>query len=370
MASETIKVFLSSRVNSQFEKEITGYSLKELRQKIKSSLEGESILGTKLIEVIINEDSFNGDFTKDWYQHCLKELQDSHVIIMLYSGEAGWSEEGTNDNGICHEEFILAFSKFSELTYGFDLSDYFDLKPSQEEAEKNQRFADAISDNGMFLESISATTSTSLESKIIKQIHKKLLDTITKSITVLKHQSFSSNIYESTLDWSKLSYSQRAKEMEVMLSECCQNESSFKTVIKQYHAIPDNMSVADARNRINRPFLEEYTLLDDYPKLKKGIIHFIAVYGSATEIQAKNLVGYPDLTVIKTPFGFYLWDKIRHIQLFFLSKCINREKIRSKILEVRNWIKASRELDNILRRAEGRYQINQTIKKVQKYADD
>ena len=367
MPANNIRVFLSSRVNSEFNQTITDYSLMDLRKKIKSTLEEELILGEKLIEVIINEDSFEGDYTKDWYQNCLTEIEKSHIIIILYSGEAGWSEEGTNDNGICHEEFILAYSKFSRLYFVFDLSHYFDLNPSDQEREKNKRFANDLHDNGALQESIIAKTKESLESTILGQIHKKILTTLSRSIETLKLLSLSSNTYDSTLAWSKHSYSQRVKNMEKILSESCEQEEFFKGIMKQYHAIPDNMSVGDARNLINRPFLEEYDLIDN--KHSKGMIHFITVYGNATQIQAKNLVGYPDLTVIKGPFGFYLWDKIRHIQIFFLSKCINPETIRSRIMEVRNWIKASKELNNIHDRAEGRYKINQTIKEMQKYAD-
>jgi len=222
----------------------------------------------------------------------------------------------------------------------------------------------------VFLESINADSAEELEDKIITQIKKKLLLSIATSIDLLKSHSRSSNTFESTLDWSKLSYNQRIKEMEDQLEASHKDEEGFNDIIMLYHAIPDHMSVADARNRINRPFLEEYNLLEEYEGLDKGMIHMIAVYGSATEIQAKNLVGYPDLTVIKGPFGFYLWDKIRHIQIFFLSKCINPETIRSRINEVRNWIKASKELNNIRQRAEGRYKINLTIKEMQKYAQD
>ena len=323
-----------------------------------------------MIQVVINEDSFNGNFSRDWYQQCLLELRQSHICVILYSEDSGWFQPGTDDNGICHEEFIMAFSQMSQTTFGFNLSNLVEpIKATKEKKERNTRFEKEIKSNGVFLESINADSAEELEVKIITQIKKKLLHSIATSIELLKSHSRSSNTFESTLDWSKLSYNQRISEMEKQLIDSHQKDELFKDVIISYHAIPDHMSVADARNRINRPFLEEYELLDNYKGFNKGIIHMIAVYGSATEIQAKNLVGYPDLTVIKGPFGFYLWDKIRHIQIFFLSRCINPETIRSRIMEVRNWIKASKELNNIHNRAEGRYKINLTIKEMQKYAD-
>jgi len=371
MNAKPIRVFISSRVYSKlYNKFGEDYTLSNLRVKIKETLEAEELLGEKIIQVVINEDSFNGNFSKDWYQQCLLELRQSHACVILYSEDSGWFQPGTDDNGICHEEFIIAFSQMSQTTFGFNLSNLVEpIKATKEKKERNTRFEKEIKSNGVFLESINADSAEELEVKIITQIKKKLLHSIATSIDLLKSHSRSSNTFESTLDWSKLSYNQRINEMEKQLMDSHQKDELFKDVIISYHAIPDHMSVADARNRINRPFLEEYDLLDKYKGYDKGIIHMIAVYGSATEIQAKNLVGYPDLTVIKGPFGFYLWDKIRHIQIFFLSRCINPETIRSRIMEVRNWIKASKELNNIHDRAEGRYKINQTIKEMQKYAD-
>ena len=92
-----------------------------------------------------------------------------------------------------------------------------------------------------------------------------------------------------------------------------------------------------------------------------GVIHFIAVYGRVTSSQAKGLVGYPDLAVIKTPFGFYLWEKNLHIQIFFLQSCVNSSVIRLRIGEIAIWLNSSREKVNIQKRAEKRYSILKAI---------
>ena len=56
-----IKVFLSSRVNSDFSGLDQSYSMKDLRAFISDSLESASFLGEKIIEVVKNEDNFNAD---------------------------------------------------------------------------------------------------------------------------------------------------------------------------------------------------------------------------------------------------------------------------------------------------------------------
>ena len=107
------------------------------------------------------------------------------------------------------------------------------------------------------------------------------------------------------------------------------------------------MAVAEARNLIGRPFLNEHTYIRG-TDLKSGVIHFVAVYGNITETQAKNLVGYPDLTVIRAPFGLYLWEKNTHIQMFFLKACINPQTVKTRLSQVTLWLSGSRELARII----------------------
>jgi len=76
---DKIKIFLSSRVNAPLENGITDYSLKELRQHIKKELEKEKILDKKCFEVVINEDSFKGTFSQDWFEQCLREMRESRI---------------------------------------------------------------------------------------------------------------------------------------------------------------------------------------------------------------------------------------------------------------------------------------------------
>ena len=96
------------------------------------------------------------------------------------------------------------------------------------------------------------------------------------------------------------------------------------------------------------------------------MIHFLAVYGNATEIQVKNLVGYPDLTVIKATFGFYLWEKNMHIQMFFLPACNNPQKIERRLSQLINWLRESLEQSKIVMRAKARYSILHAINEAEK----
>ena len=100
-----INVFLSSKVKPVFKGlNETDYDLGRLRQFIKSKLEAETFFDEKIIKVIINEETFEQDFTKDAFDACLSKVEKSDVIVVLYNGDAGWApDKDKNANGICHE---------------------------------------------------------------------------------------------------------------------------------------------------------------------------------------------------------------------------------------------------------------------------
>jgi len=363
---EKLKIFLSSRVNSPFVKLDKEFRLTDLRSYLRDELEKENFLGEQMLDVIINETDFDESFDQNAFDGCMDEMRKCHIIIILYNEEAGWSEKGTETNGICHEEFLVAVNEFSEMTFGINLSQYFDIKEKGEKKKKNDAFIKDFNDTYRHVESIQAKDANELKAKALKQIKRYILAAIQKSVKTQKLIVSGASTFGPTLDWSKNNYSQRILHMYKVLEECFDDLMNFESVIKKYHVIPDNMSVADARNRIQRPFLLEHLELSKNPKLKKGVVHFVGVYGNSTEIQVKNLVGYPDLIVIPGSFGFYLWDKTSHIQMFFINKCINPQTIRTRLSQVINWLNASREQKNIIDRAKARYAIIKEIDKWQK----
>ena len=364
---EKIKVFISSRSNSDFYGLDRPYKLKDLREYLRDAIEAEKFLGELVFEVIINEKSFKGAMDQDAYNNCLDELRSSNIVIFLYNGEAGWPPTD-GSNGICYDEFVIAMESFSFMSYPFNISSMFKLKTTKKEEERNKLFQKEFQRVFTHMETVQETSVDVLNTTLLKQIKMKLLDAFNKSFQTQKLQVAAAGNFKSTLDWSKLNYSQREEEILKEMRTDFVASGLLKDTIINYKAIPDHMSVADARNRIGRPFLEEHLQLDKSPSKKKGLIHFIGVYGNATEIQVKNMVGYPDLTVIKTPFGFYLWDKTTHIQMFFFSKCINYQTIGLRQSQVKIWLDTSGELENVSQRAEARFEIIEKIKDMQKYS--
>jgi hypothetical protein len=360
---DKIKIFLSSRVKSTsnaggLDKPFT---LAEMRTHLRNELEKETLLGEGLWDVVINETDFDSPIALNAFDNCMAKTRESNVIIILYNGEAGWGSVDES-NGICHEEFLIAVSEFSQMAFALDLRRYFVLPDNDPNAERNRNFALDINDAFGHIESPADNIRTveDLFNFVLHQVKRYLLKAVELSFATQKRIVSASSVFGETLDWSKLSYPEREDELKAILTKAFSSLPDFENVIKAFHAIPDHMSVADARNRIGRPFVYEHKLLDGQPE-QSGVIHFIGVYGNATEIQAKSLVGYPDITVIKTPFGSYLWEKNVHIQIFFVRNCINPQTVRTRLSETINWLNGSREKSKILKRAAARYSILKVI---------
>jgi len=78
---------------------------------------------------------------------------------------------------------------------------------------------------------------------------------------------------------------------------------------------------AEAREGVNQLFLRDYEHATELGRDRLGPMHMITCHRPATEGQAVRQLGFPNATVVSTPFGVYVADKIQKIQLAFLSNC-------------------------------------------------
>lgn len=349
---EKIKIYISSRANTKSAKLDKTITLSDLRLFLRETLEKESFLDEELLEIIIHENNFAPDTSQDPHQLSLSKLDECNIVFILYNGDSGWNPSFSG-NGICHDEFLKAVDEYSTMTHIIDVSHNFPFKKAK---EKDEAFQQSV--RSFTMEQLKASTVDDLHEKILTQIKSQVINDLKKSLIIQKQVVKQSSIFGETLEYSKMTYSQREYNLRNVSKK--KLDTILPNVHKMYHVIPDNMSVSDARNRIGRPFINEADEIND--SYDAGIVHFITVYGNCTEIQIKNLVGFPDLTVIKTPFGFYLWDTTNHIQMFFLAKCKNGNAIGTNINYVLQWLHSSKENENITKRAQARYSILMAIK--------
>jgi hypothetical protein len=95
---DKIKLFLSSRVNSNFQRLDTPYTLEALRSYLRKALESATYLDEQLLEIKMNEESFDGTLKKDAFDTCLAVMRSSNIIVILYNGEAGWALAGSDSS--------------------------------------------------------------------------------------------------------------------------------------------------------------------------------------------------------------------------------------------------------------------------------
>lgn len=369
------KIFISSKNNDKLNINDVEYeSLTEIRKKIKKAIEEEYFLSEKFFEIKINEE-FSSDASVDSYNKCLEEVTKSDLTISLYNGSSGWAPKNHNI-GICHAELVQAMEISSKKSIIIDISGYFkDLKRDKNQENRDDLFKDYVQQYGFFTNPIKLSpqdqNGDGFNKVIIASFKKTILEHFKTRIEL-------SNVYfniggsgTSSLNWKKLKYSSRSEIIITILKESIKSSLDFKQFIYLCHSIPDNMSIEDAKSYTGRPFLKDQDLILKHVSEtndENGPIHFIGVYGNASEIQVKNLIGFPDISAIKSDFGIYVWEQNTHVQLIFLNECINPEAVKTKFLLFNNWCKSNGEYNNIIKRAKARFHILNSINEAKSIA--
>lgn len=368
-----LKIFLSSRNNDKvLINGVYGDTLTEIRKFIKKELEDTKFFGKDLFEIKINED-FGSSTSTDSYNKCLQEVRDSDYVIALYNGASGWAPTGI-DLGICHAELDTAMNISTDKTAIIDISKYYSIsKPSKKEIKLNKLFSEYLKEQNTFNNPLKLSRANENNDGFKRELLASIQNVIYKH---LNERIKLSNIYfnlggntKKSLDWKKLKYSDRDKNITSILKELISLNPDFKLFISEVFSIPDNMSVEDAKSFTGRPFLKDQDLIPSTTIQKKhGPIHFIGVYGNATEIQVKNLIGFPDISAIRDDFGIYVWEQNTHVQLVFLTDCKTPEAVKSKFLLFNNWCHSKGEYENIVKRAEARSHILKSINEAKNIA--
>lgn len=368
MGTMKLKIFLSSRNNDQvIINGVTGDTLTEIRKFIKKELEKTKLFGKDFFVVKINEE-FGANTSTDSYNKCLQEVRDSDLVIALYNGSAGWAPIGI-DLGICQVELDTAMNISTQKTVIIDISEYYSISTTDtDETKRNKLFSEYLKVQDTFNNPLKLSKANESNEGFKRELLSLIQNAIHKH---LSERIKLSNIYfnlggntKISLDWKKLKYSDRDKNITAILRDLISLSPDFNIVISESFSIPDNMSVEDAKSFTGRPFLKDQDLIPTTIKTKStkfGPIHFIAVYGNATEIQVKNLIGFPDISAIRDDFGLYVWEQNTHVQLVFLTECKTPEAVKSKFLLFNKWCRSNNEYEKIIKRAEARFHILKSI---------
>lgn len=369
-----LKIFISSRNNDKvFINGVSGETLTEIRKHIKNKLEGIKFFDKDIFEIKINED-FGASTTTVSYNKCLEEVRHSDFVIALYNGEAGWAPIGI-DLGICHAELDEAMNISTRKTAVIDITKYYSITTSdKEEIKRNNLFKQYLIDLNRFNNPLKLAkakeTNEGFKEELLDSIKNVIYKHLNDRIQLSNKYFNIGGNNKISLNWKKLKYSDRDKNITTILKNLASHNPDFKDFVSGAYSIPDNMSVEDAKAFTGRPFLKDQ---DEISILKKGKpkygpIHFIGVYGNATEIQVKNLIGFPDISAIKDDFGIYVWEQNTHVQLVFLTECKTPEAVKSNFLLFNNWCRSNGEYENICKRAKARNHILKSINEAKKIA--
>lgn len=83
--------------------------LSDVRSLLKQELSNTHLFDSKLFEVWINEDAPPDEGSLDSWEHCMKQVREADIVLVLYNGNSGWAKEN-GDIGICHAELQTALS--------------------------------------------------------------------------------------------------------------------------------------------------------------------------------------------------------------------------------------------------------------------
>lgn len=366
--SSKIRVMISSRCNDPFPPGAEGSStLSNIRKEMKAEIEAIEIFGKKVFEVWINEDAPPAPGTGDSWEHCLTQVRQCDVLLVLSNGNAGWSK-ASGDIGICHAELMTGLSLSPGKVRLISLGNV--STGTSDEKERNKRFQEYLGQQNLFRGS-EAKTVDELKELAKDTLHEALISLAQHGVREVSKGKFHSG---QALDWSRLDFSGRRNTM-VQILRAVLGERLDAVAIGDHvvlslagietifvtHAIPAALSVASAKEMVGQPFLRDHELASDLTKKRGGPVHVIACHKTATESQATKLLGFPDATVVNAPFGIYVADNVQKVQFAFIVNCRDEANTRHGVQRFLEWLDQTGEASRMAQRAQSRAKIVKAI---------
>jgi hypothetical protein len=364
---DRVRVMITSPCRDYLTVEGVTFPLSRVRLELQQQISTARLFDELLFDCWINEREPSKAATRDVWDECLLEVRRAHIVIVLFNGNAGWAR-APKDIGICHAE--LEASLFS----GRDRTHVIELPPARAFTERDKRFQKFMERELLFTGALAVS-----ETAVIANVRQTMIETVSRlargGATLLRKDSYALG---QALEWSKLDYGARKLEMETAcLNALAERQGKTRKanvearavcvrideseVLFFAHAIPAAVSVAAARELVGKPFLADYRHVADNDAVC-GPVHVIACQKSATERQAIDLLGFPDVTVVTTTFGVYLVDPVQKIQLILLANCRDATSTQFAVQRLFDWLERSGEGSALVRRARSRKQIVSKIR--------
>ena len=340
--------------------------LSDIRKDLAGIIEKEELFGEQLFEAWTNEPAPAADGTADIWDKCLEEVNRAELVIALYNGDAGWAKAG-GEIGICQAELHEGYKKAPAKVRILQLTP---LAPRRKglDGKRDDLFRDYVQKNHRFTGDPCANGE-----QVIELCRRTLREAVGDMVKLGVREARKGKFYSGdALDWSHLDFRARQRAMVRVLLRALELRGGSavgkqgsavavpilgKEVLVICSAISGPYAFAEAREGVNQLFLHDYKNALELGQDRLGPIHMIACHRSATEGQAVRQLGFPDATVVSTPFGVYVADKIQKIQLAFLSNCRDPTSTMYQVQRVFDWIEEVGEGPLIVERAASRARI-------------
>jgi hypothetical protein len=368
-----IRVVLSSRNDDLIPDGRKGaVPLGEVRRDLQGILQRDKLFGHQLLEVWINEEAGAESGDADIWDHCMQQMDQADIAIVIYNGEAGWGTEA-GEVGICHAEMQRVLdrspSKLLVIALSFPSDPGLRLIGPGEAAVRNapnRRFEKEIAPRF----SAVVADRPSLEEAVKLAVVKAVVELAKTGSEEGRRGRYHLG---APLDWSRLSYEQRRREMErtlrtylITVRGAAGDPDSpnplpvslaGEKVLLSPRAVPAGFGIAQAREMVGRPYLRDHEIPLKGAGDAGGPVHVIACHKSCTESQVSAFMGHPDLFIVQAPFGFFVADLVSFVQTFFLVSCRDETSTLVAARRMFDWIEQSGELSRIVDRARSRTAI-------------
>jgi hypothetical protein len=383
--TDPIRILISSRNRDLIPAASGGtVPLLDVRRALSKEIEDEKVCGQKIFKVWINEAAGAQSGDADVWEQCRQRLEDAHIIIAIYNGEAGWSHRDQGI-GICHEELKYARDRFPSKLYLIDVAAaYAKVRPPDEgpvdaaRQARNLGFVETIDDWKRWKVPVDDDEGLKAAARlaVANAVH-DLVDTGSREGRKGRYYS------GAPLDWSRLSYQERKEQIETTLTGGLLNRKGMarpapepadgtpavvwtvrgKRVLLLVHGVPSSFSISEARELVGRPYLSDHrSLVATGDGDLAGPVHVIACHKSCTESQIFSFMGHPDVYIVQAPFGFFAADLASFAQTFFLTNCRDRNDTLIALERMFDWIAEADEQSAIVDRARSRQRILKTVR--------
>ena len=366
-----VRVMISSRCTSIVRDGETWISMTEVRKRLQRELSIESLGGEPLFEVWISDnapDQSQGDLETAW-EKSLEEVSKADIVLVLYTGEAGWSP--ARGIGICHAEFQQAWNDGPARLKVVRIQE---VRTAPKDGAELAR--DALLET-YFNELNPTSSAAACADEILARSREALREAVAGLVKLGGREARKGRFaYGTPLDWSRMDFTHRKKAMEEALGRGLVEFGAGEFgggwlwplgdtgVLTICHGLPAAFGVAAARELVGQPFLHDHVYLGRVVRRREkpaGPLHLVACLKNVTESQAMRQLGFPDATIVATPFGVYVSDPLQKIQMIFLANCRDPTTTRNALTRLVEWLDTTGESANLARRAVGRRKIVRAI---------